>query len=147
MTNAKREFGSVSGRQDELIRSGTDFYANLFLWPRDFAERYVKHQLWINNEEGGERLIIHSGKLPMNLSNLNLRKASLSGANMQGANLMFTNMTETELIGTNLRDANLTAVDLRGAIKLNTILTGANLTNVSGLKTSDRGTVIENRHS
>ena len=144
MTNEKKEFNSVSGRQGDLIRSGTDFYANLFLWPRDFAERYVKHQLWLKGEKAGERLITRSGeKLPMDLSETNLREASLGGADMRGANLQFANLIQAELVNTDLSGANLTAADLRLAIKVNTILTGANLTNVSGLKREHVGIRID----
>ncbi len=79
----------------------------------ELKEILKKHELWLNNEEGGERA--------------NLRRADLEGANLQDADLHGADLRKADLRGANLgwadlRGANLHGADLRGAD-----LEGANL--------------------
>jgi len=65
-----------------------------------------KHQLWLDDEEGGERA---------NLEDANLRGANLIGANLWGANLWGANLIGANLGGANLWGANLGGANLGGA--------------------------------
>jgi uncharacterized protein YjbI with pentapeptide repeats len=75
------------------------------------------------------------GEFPrMNLSNVNLRRADLSGANLSEANL-----NECVLIGADLKEANLGRTVLRGANLSGADLTGANLRGANLRGTNLRG--------
>ncbi len=67
-----------------------------------------KHQLWLNDKEGGERA---------DLGNISVRGLDLSGADLRGAYLG----------GADFTNANLQSADLRGAFMRETIFTGADL--------------------
>jgi hypothetical protein len=68
----------------------------------------IKHKMWIENKEGGER-------------------ADLRGANLRGANLCGANLCEADLRVANLCGADLCEADLRGANLCGANLCGADL--------------------
>ena len=66
-------------------------------------EQFKKHLKWLNDEEGGERLVVEDA----DLIRANLRDANLGGADIRGANLIDANLRGANLIGANLRGAKL----------------------------------------
>jgi hypothetical protein len=76
-------------------------------------EILVKHERWLNDDEGGERA--------------DLREADLRGANLRGADLRRANLQWVDLRGANLRWAKLQGADLRGAHLRGAKLQGADL--------------------
>jgi hypothetical protein len=81
-------------------------------------EILVKHEQWLNDDEGGERA---------NLREANLRGADLQWANLRVADLQWANLRVANLRGANLRWANLRGADLRGADLRGADLRGADL--------------------
>ena len=65
-----------------------------------------KHNLWINNDDGGVRADLRGADLGV----ANLRGANLRGADLRGADLCVANLS-----GADLRGANLSGADLSGA--------------------------------
>ena len=65
------------------------------------AEKLKKHQLWLNNSEGGERA--------------DLSKANLVGANLYGADLSRADLSNADLVGADLSNADLVGADLSNA--------------------------------
>ena len=104
-----------------------------------------KHELWVNDEKGGERANLCNANLSgANLCNANLSGANLSGANLCNADLSGANLYNADLSGANLYnadlidanlynadliDANLCNADLRGADLRSADLSGADLYN------------------
>ena len=67
-----------------------------------------KHNLWLKNEEGGERADLSGANLSCaNLSRANLSRADLSRAYLSGANLSCANLSRADLSCANLSCANL----------------------------------------
>ena len=93
----------------------------------DLNDMLVKHRLWLDGKEGGNKA---------NLSGGNLHGADLSGANLCGANLRLADLSGANLSGANLRLANLHGADLSGADLSGANLCGANLcgANLHGAK-------------
>ena len=77
-----------------------------------------KHQLWLNDEDGGERA---------NLERADLRGAYLEGANLERANLRGAYLERAYLERADLRGADLRGAYLRGANLEGAYLEGANL--------------------
>lgn len=91
----------------------------------ELKEILDKHEMWLKDEEGGERADLSNADLSsVNLWNANLIYADLNGANLSNADLW----------NANLWNANLTYANLSGADLSNTDLTYANL---SGANLSD----------
>lgn len=83
----------------------------------ELKEVLRKHELWLNNQEGGERAKLFLTKLvKRNLSNLNLAYADLFGSNLASANLTNTNLHGANLVRANLSKANLTNTNLTDAM-------------------------------
>jgi hypothetical protein len=89
-----------------------------------------KHRLWLWGEEGGERA---------DLSDANLRNASLSDADLSDANLRNANLRNADLSDANLRNANLRNADLSDANLRNADLNWANMHEAKGVKTYTAG--------
>ena len=71
--------------------------------PDELAEVLRLHQLWLNDEEGGERANLGGAYLVRaNLVRANLRGANLDGANLDGANLDGANLDGANLVRANL---------------------------------------------
>ena len=87
-----------------------------------------RHQLWLENKEGGEQANLRWANLRWadlrraNLREANLREADLCRVDLRGANLREVDLRGANLCGANLQGADLCRVDLRGAN-----LCGANL--------------------
>ena len=102
-----------------------------------------KHNLWLNNEESGERANLQDANLRgaylqyANLRGADLRGADLEdaylqdaylrGADLEDANLQYANLQDANLRGADLEDANLQDANLRGANLQDANLRGANL--------------------
>ena len=90
----------------------------------ELKEILKKHEMWLKDEEGGERADLSYVDLKcVDLSYTNLRAANLMGINLSDSNLHNADLTCTDLRYANLTDADLTDVDLTCAN-----LEGANLT-------------------
>ena len=76
------------------------------------------HNMWLNNEEGGEKA---------NLSETNLSEVNLSGANLSEVNLSCAYLNHTDLSEADLSEVNLSRADLRYANLSGADLSGANL--------------------
>ena len=93
-----------------------------------------KHQLWLADEEGGERADFSGVNLNAahlsgaNLDKANLRGANLCGANLCGADLYKADLYKADLCGADLRGADLDKANLRGADLCGANLCGAILT-------------------
>ena len=70
-----------------------------------------KHELWLANEEGGERANLKGADLGW----ANLGWADLKGANLDGADLGWANLKGADLERADLKGANLKRADLEGA--------------------------------
>ena len=70
------------------------------------SEILKKHQLWLNNQNGGERA---------DLSRVNLSCADLRRADLRGADLRRVNLSRADLRGAVLRGADLSGANLIGA--------------------------------
>ena len=70
-----------------------------------------KHELWLNDEKGGERADLRG----VDLRWVDLRGANLRGANLRGANLSRANLRWADLRWADLRWANLRGADLSDA--------------------------------
>ena len=68
------------------------------------------HNMWLNNEEGGEKANLSGA----DLSGADLRYANLKGANLRYANLRYANLSETNLSRANLSRAKLSRANLKG---------------------------------
>ena len=76
----------------------------------------AKHQLWLDNKDGGEQAnLTDTNLMGANLMGANLTRANLRDADLMGANLTRANLRDADLTQSNLRDANLFRADLRGA--------------------------------
>jgi len=72
-----------------------------------------KHQLWLDNDEGGERADLSAADLRFaNLRFANLRFADLRYANLRYANLSCADLSAADLRYADLRSANLRFADL-----------------------------------
>ena len=102
----------------------------------ELKEILKKHEMWLNDERGGERADLYDSNLSYaNLKGANLRNADLSNANLSNANLYNADLSNANLRGTNLsyaklNYANLRNADLIGAILWNANLSYANLKNI-----------------
>lgn len=123
----------------------------------ELKEILHKHQLWLNDEEGGERAHLRSADLRgANLRGVNLRSADLTYASLEYADLSNADLTEVELMGstlgrTDFRGANLERADIRYANAHYADFTGSNLrgvqfrhTNLSGASLSGATTIRTN---
>lgn len=79
---------------------------------QEIQEVLRKHEMWLNDEPGGER-------------------ANLYGANLEWANLENADLRDADLQGVNLSYANLENADLQGAILTKADLTHANLSHAN----------------
>ena len=97
-----------------------------------------KHQLWLNDEDGGIRADLSCANLSCadlscanlsgaNLSCANLSCATLSCANLSRANLSRADLSRANLSGANLSCATLSCANLSGANLSCANLSGANL--------------------
>ena len=67
-----------------------------------------KHEMWLNNEEGGVRADLSNADLSnADLSNTNLSCANLNHADLDHANLSCANLNHADLDHANLKQANL----------------------------------------
>jgi len=91
------------------------------------------HDMWLKDEEGGERANLHGANLRganlhgADLRGADLRGASLYGANLHEANLRGASLYGADLYGADLREANLREANLRGANLHEANLRGASL--------------------
>ncbi len=89
----------------------------------ELNEKLKLHEMWINNEDGGERLVLIDYDLRYSdLRRSNLRDSNLSGSDLSGSDLRRSDLRDSNLSGSNLRDSNLSGSDLSGSD-----LTGADL--------------------
>ena len=77
----------------------------------ELNERIELHKKWLENEDGGKRLVIHGA----DLRRANLRVADLRWANLRGADLRWADLRVANLHGADLRGANLHGANLHGA--------------------------------
>ena len=122
---------------------------------RTLDEVLELHNMWLNNEEGGEKANLstedlsyanlseadlsyatlsytdlnHAYLYKSNLSEANLSEANLSGAYLRYANLYITDLTHVDLSEVNLRYSNLRYANLSEADLRYVDLTETNLTN------------------
>ena len=112
--------------------------------PEELGSILHKHQLWLDDEDGGERADLKGANLSWaklskadlryadledaNLTGANLTGDDLSNANLERAKLTRANLSWAKLSGANLSNANLTGANLTGADLTGAILTGADLT-------------------
>ena len=87
------------------------------------SEILKKHQLWLNDQKGGERADLSR----VNLSRVNLSRADLSGVKLVCANLSRANLSGVKLTGADLSGADLSGANLSGADLSHAKLFGANL--------------------
>jgi uncharacterized protein YjbI with pentapeptide repeats len=85
---------------------------------KKLEEIVLKHEMWLQNEEGGARAV---------LADADLTRAVLWGANLQKANFQGANLQEANFQGANLEKVRLEAADLRGASLWGATLRGAGL--------------------
>jgi len=84
-----------------------------FYKQEELAEVLLKHKLWLQDKEGGERANLRGVTLRgFNLQGVNLREANLREANMQGVNLREANMQGVNLQGVNLQWANMRGANI-----------------------------------
>lgn len=94
------------------------------------SEILKKHQLWLNNQKGGERADLSCVNLScVNLSRADLRRAdlrrvNLSRADLRGAVLRGADLSGAKLTGANLIGANLHRAKLQDALLRNCIGNG-----------------------
>ena len=82
----------------------------------NLKEILEKHEIWLNEEQGGERADLRYADLRnADLSDTNLWNADLRYADLRYADLRYANLSDTNLIGANLTDADLRNTDLTGA--------------------------------
>ena len=82
----------------------------------NLKEILEKHEIWLNEEQGGERADLRYANLrDADLSDTNLWNADLRYADLRDANLRYANLSDTNLTGANLTDADLRNTDLTGA--------------------------------
>jgi len=86
-------------------------------------EILAKHDLWLNNQEGGERANLRSA----NLSYANLRYADLRYADLRSADLRYANLSSADLSSANLSSADLRSANLRYADLSSANLSSADL--------------------
>ena len=89
----------------------------------ELKEILIKHKMWLNNEEDGEKADLRSA----NLSYADLRYANLSYANLSYANLSSADLSYADLRSANLRSANLSSANLSYADLRSANLSYANL--------------------
>ena len=77
----------------------------------ELSEVLIKHQMWLHNEDEGERASLERA----NLYGANLERANLYGVNLCGANLEGASLCGANLCGASLERANLERVNLNGA--------------------------------
>lgn len=98
----------------------------------ELKEILKKHEMWLKDEEGGERAnLINADLSCVDLSYTNLRAANLMGINLSDSNLHNADLTCADLRYANLTDADLTDVDLTCANLEGTNLTDADLRNAN----------------
>ena len=79
----------------------------------EFKEILKKHEMWLNDEDGGERADLSSADLSSaNLSSANLFSANLSSANLSSADLFSADLFSADLFSANLFSANLFSATL-----------------------------------
>ena len=108
----------------------------------ELAEILRKHELWLEDKDGGERAILGRANLRgANLFRANLSRADLERANLIGANLSRADLERANLIGANLERANLGGANLSRADLERANLIGANLerANLGGANLSRAG--------
>ena len=126
----------------------------------ELKEILKKHEMWLNNEEGGERANLYNADLRCanlrdanlynanlynadleyaNLINTDLRCANLKYANLKYADLIDANLEYAKLYNANLEDTNLECSNLRGADLSKVILRKATLYNANLYKVNLRG--------
>ena len=94
-----------------------------------------KHEMWFNNEEGGERADL----IGADLSEANLRGADLIGAKLYGADLRCADLSEANLRCAKLYGADLRCADLKWADLIGADLSEANLRGVDLREADLRG--------
>ena len=77
----------------------------------EIKEVLRKHQMWLDEEEGGTRADLYGA----NLRGADLRGADLYGADLRGADLRGADLRGADLYGADLRGADLRGADLRVA--------------------------------
>jgi len=84
--------------------------------PEELAEVLRLHDLWLDDEAGGERANLAGADLAgANLARANLAWADLARANLARADLARANLAGANLAGANLAGANLARANLAGA--------------------------------
>ena len=110
----------------------------------NLKEILEKHEIWLNEEQGGERADLRYANLrDADLSDTNLWNADLRYADLRDANLRYANLSDTNLTGANLTDADLRNTDLTGADLKDAYLKDADLrdanlryADLTGIKTN-----------
>ncbi|MCP3681820.1 MAG: pentapeptide repeat-containing protein [bacterium] len=98
----------------------------------NLSEILEKHELWLNDEEGGEKADLSYANLRYaDLSYANLRYADLSYANLRYADLSSANLPYANLSSANLPYANLSSANLRYADLSSANLRSANLSSAN----------------
>jgi hypothetical protein len=78
---------------------------------KELSEVLQKHELWLQQKDGGERADLQEA----DLRGADLRGANLYGADLHGADLRWANLQVANLQGADLRGADLRGADLHGA--------------------------------
>ena len=100
---------------------------------KELNEIIKKHQMWLNDENGGERARFNDMNLNgLDLSNSNLEAAYFCGtdlvhSNLENCNLKSCQMCYADLSYANLKNANIQYADLSSCILINTNLENCNL--------------------
>ena len=98
----------------------------------ELNEILEKHQMWLNDEEGGECADLSYVDLSnADLSDTNLTAANLMGVDLSDADLYNANLACTDLRNADLRNANLTDADLRNSNLIYTNLRCTDLTSAN----------------
>ena len=100
------------------------------LTQKEVNEIIKKHQMWLNNEEGGKQAKFSDMNLNgLDLSNSNLEDAYFSGTDLVGANLENCNLRSCQMSYADLSFANLKNCNLQHADLGSCILSHTNLEN------------------
>jgi hypothetical protein len=82
----------------------------------ELNRRIELHKKWINDKDGGERLVLIDHDLRgVDLSGADLHKADLRGVDLRGSDLRDADLSGANLSGANLIWVDLSGADLRGA--------------------------------
>ena len=89
----------------------------------ELDELVRKHKLWLEGEDGGERLAL----VNCNLSRSNLSGSNLSGSDLSGSDLSGSDLSWSDLSGSDLSRSDLSGSDLSGSNLSRSNLSRSNL--------------------